>query len=171
MKPSNADIHKKIQANAPIFQGARRSDISMQIRCKMAEKGLKNVDIASRLGVSEANVSRWLRGNQNLSIDTIYQLADAVEEPLHICVGAMAPAAQEEVPSGERRTEYDVETVGNAPEGALPNCGGRAARSGNVIDISIFAQMRAQVCQNEPSKFAVARSENGVGEFEELMVK
>lgn len=169
MKPSNADIHKKIQANAPIFQGARRSDISMQIRCKMAEKGLKNVDIASRLGVSEANVSRWLRGNQNLGIDTIYQLADALEEPLHICVGAMEPAAHEEACPAERRTEYGVETAKNAPEGAFSNSGLGAKHGSNVIPI--FAQMRKQGRKVEPSKFSIACSENGIVDFEELMVK
>lgn len=89
MKPNNADIKNKIQESSLIFQEARRSDISMQIRSKMIKKGLKNIDVAARLGVSEANISRWLRGNQNLSLDTIYQLADAVEEPLNIHIGVI----------------------------------------------------------------------------------
>jgi transcriptional regulator with XRE-family HTH domain len=58
----------------------------------MIEKGLKANDIASRLGVPEAKVSRWLSGNHDIDIDTLYQITDALEEPLHISVGVMAPA-------------------------------------------------------------------------------
>ena len=172
MKPSNADIQKKIQASAPIFQGARRSDISTQIRSKMAEKGLKNVDIASRLGVSEANVSRWLRGNQNLSVDTIYQLADAVEEPLHIFVGSMVAIAQEDAPQESHRADYGVELVSKAPQDGSDFESQEGARACNVVDIAIYARMRTQVRMSENSHFAAARSESGTGAYEdELMVK
>lgn len=94
MKHHNAGIRKKILADTPVFQAARRSDVVMQVRSKMCEKGLKNIDLAERLGVSEANISRWLRGNQNLSIDTIYQLADALDEPVRIKLGLDESAVQ-----------------------------------------------------------------------------
>ena len=88
MKLSNAQVRENIQKNKKIFTVVRRADISLQFRAHMIEKGIRNVDVAERLGVSEANVSRWLKGNQNLSMDTLYMLADAIEEKLTIFVGA-----------------------------------------------------------------------------------
>lgn len=87
MTASNFDIAQDIAANAVVFRGIRRSDVIFQIRQKMVEKGIRSSDLAERIGVSEANVSRWLRGDQNIKIDTIYILADAIQEPLSIIVG------------------------------------------------------------------------------------
>ncbi len=87
MKLSNAQVRENIQKNKKIFTVVRRADISLQFRAHMVEKGIRNVDVAERLGVSEANVSRWLKGNQNLSMDTLYMLADAIEEKLTIFSG------------------------------------------------------------------------------------
>ncbi|WP_208512075.1 helix-turn-helix transcriptional regulator [Variovorax paradoxus] len=87
MKLTNTEIHNKIEKNKKIFTAIRRADIALQIRNQMIEKGVRNVDLAERLGVSEANISRWLRGNQNVSIDALYMLADALEEKLSIVLG------------------------------------------------------------------------------------
>lgn len=84
---TNFDIAQQIAEDAEVFCYARRGAPILEVRRIMALKGLKNVDIAERLGVSEANVSRWLRGDQNLKLDTIYSLADAVEERLDLCFG------------------------------------------------------------------------------------
>lgn len=170
MKPRNADIKKKIQDNAPIFQAARRSDITMQIRSKMAEKGLKNVDIAARLGVSEANISRWLRGNQNLSIDTIYQLADALEEPLYISVGTMRAAAQEDLQLENQWTDCGVESDNIVSTKAFDLVDQHIVRTNNVFDIAIYAQMRSQVRPNQMSQFSAARSENGASAHEDYLM-
>lgn len=90
---SNADIRSAVERNAKLYKALRRSDIAMQFRQFMVSKGIRNVDLAERLGVSEANVSRWLKGNQNLSLDTLYQLADALQEDLTLHVGALGGAA------------------------------------------------------------------------------
>ncbi|MCU1722399.1 helix-turn-helix domain-containing protein [Pseudomonas sp. 5P_5.1_Bac1] len=84
---NNFDISQQIAEDAEIFGFARRAAAVFEIRRIMQSKGLKNIDIAERLGVSEANISRWLRGDQNLKLDTIYSLADAVQEKLNICFG------------------------------------------------------------------------------------
>lgn len=104
MKISNLQIREKIQKNKKLFTVVRRADISLQFRAQMVEKGIRNLDIAERLGVSEANVSRWLRGNQNLSADTLYMLADAIDEKLTIFVGSRH--LEEE---GPRVDEYENE--------------------------------------------------------------
>lgn len=61
---------------------SRRADVAFLFRSLMVAADLKNVDLAIRLGVSEANVSRWLRGNQNLSLDTVHALCDALDAHL-----------------------------------------------------------------------------------------
>lgn len=83
----NFDIAQQIAEDAEVFSYARRAAPILEIRRIMALKGLKNIDVAERLGVSEANVSRWLRGDQNLKLDTIHSLADAIEERLDLCFG------------------------------------------------------------------------------------
>ncbi|CAM3724352.1 helix-turn-helix transcriptional regulator [Pseudomonas wadenswilerensis] len=84
---NNFDIAQQIAEDAELFGYARRAAPVFEIRRLMQDKGLKNIDIAERLGVSEANVSRWLRGDQNLKLDTIHSLADAVAEKLNIYFG------------------------------------------------------------------------------------
>ena len=95
MNTHNAELKKKIATNFAIFQSVRRADLAMQIRTKMLEKGLRSVDIAERLGVSEANVSRWLRGDQNLGIDTMHLFADALEVPLKITFSESSAISKE----------------------------------------------------------------------------
>ena len=87
MERKNSTIAKELAENAALWRAVRRSDPILQIRSKMREKGLKSSDLAQRIGVSEANISRWLRGDQNISIDNLYSLADAIEESLTIIFG------------------------------------------------------------------------------------
>jgi len=89
----NEAIRAEVERNAKLYSAMRRSDIALQFRQFMISKRIKNIDLASRIGVSEANVSRWLKGNQNLSLDTLYLLADALEEHLVLHVGEAAPAS------------------------------------------------------------------------------
>ena len=162
MKTRNADVQKKIFANAQIFEAARRADVSMQIRSKMAEKGLKSVDIAERVGVSEANVSRWLRGNQNLSLGTIYQLADALEEPLHIVFGPLTQADNAGVASSHRSSN-ELESVSDI-ESAAPYTAESVGTSCTVVQFATYQELRAQTQGrgHKQLKFAVARSEYGI---------
>jgi transcriptional regulator with XRE-family HTH domain len=87
MRKSNAEIAKVIQETHATFSALRRLDPVLQLRTVMRKKGFRNIDIAERLGVTEECVSRWLRGKANLQLDTLYKLADAIEEPLSVFVG------------------------------------------------------------------------------------
>lgn len=89
MKVDNHEVAARIGQSAVIWRGVRRAEPTLQIRRVMRAKSLRNIDVAERLGISEANVSRLLRGNQNLTIDTLYSLADAIDEPLTIFVGKL----------------------------------------------------------------------------------
>jgi len=84
---TNEEIARQIQDDVEIYGPAWRSAFSFDVRRVMQAKGLRNIDIAERLNVSEANVSRMLRGDQNLKIETMYLLAAAVEEKLSLCLG------------------------------------------------------------------------------------
>lgn len=88
MQKHNESVRKAVEKSKKLYTAVRRSDVVIQVRQCMVAKGIKSVDLARRIGVSEANISRWLKGSQNLGLDTLYLLADAVEEPLTITIGA-----------------------------------------------------------------------------------
>lgn len=126
MRKRNAEIREAIDRNLKLFTALRRSDIAMQLRSKMVAKGVRSIDVAERLGVSEANVSRWLKGNQNLGIDTLYSLADAIEEPLTLLVGAHELVENGCAPWTEEKADWGVS---------------RAA-SGDVVNMSDYREFR-----------------------------
>ncbi|MDD5821193.1 MAG: helix-turn-helix transcriptional regulator [Prevotella sp.] len=71
---------------------ARRSvDLSFQIVDRIHEillaKGLKQKDLASMLGKSEAEISRWMRGTHNFTIDTLISIEHALGSPILKVVG------------------------------------------------------------------------------------
>jgi transcriptional regulator with XRE-family HTH domain len=160
MRQRNTEVHKKIKYDTPIFQAVRRSDFPLQIRSKMAEKGLKNVDLAQRLGVSEANVSRWLRGNQNLSVDTMYLLADAVEEPLVIELGAQQTVRSMDADGYELLPSEALESRASAEleEVTLQEPELQCAKVVRMIDYAALRTPRGA----SQFQFARARSELGV---------
>lgn len=82
MKQANAVIRKEIDSNKEFFSSLRRSDFSHQVKGCMHRQGITLADIGERLGVSSANLSRMLNGKQNITIDNIYALADALQERL-----------------------------------------------------------------------------------------
>src|SRR5690606_10065117 len=83
----NYEIARQLKEDVEIFGPTWRSSFAFDIKRVMVSKGLKNIDIAERLEVSEANISRMLRGDQNLKLETMYMLAASVGEALNICVG------------------------------------------------------------------------------------
>jgi transcriptional regulator with XRE-family HTH domain len=88
MKDINIKGKGRVEQRRALLTPLRRSDVTLQFRAQMVAKGIKNVDLAERIGVSEANISRWLKGDQNLSLDTMYQIADAIDEELSIVLGS-----------------------------------------------------------------------------------
>jgi len=86
MAKSNAEFAAEIKEKAATWGSVRRLDPMLQLKTAMRNKNLKNVDIAERLCVSEANISRILKGRGNVTLDTLYMLADAVETELFISI-------------------------------------------------------------------------------------
>lgn len=48
----------------------------------LEEKGLKQKDLALRLGKSEAEISKWMRGTHNFTIDTLVSIEAALDAPI-----------------------------------------------------------------------------------------
>lgn len=73
-------------------------DLSFQIVDRIHEiltdKGLKQKDLASMLGKKEAEISKWMRGTHNFTIETLSSIEEALGEPiLEVCHnGAFANA-------------------------------------------------------------------------------
>ena len=74
----------------------RRQRVSPEIRQSVAlsfrivdrihqilnEKGLKQKDLAQRLGKSEAEISKWMRGTHNFTISTLVAIENALGAPI-----------------------------------------------------------------------------------------
>ena len=64
-------------------------DLSFQIVDRihqiLEEKGLRQKDLAELLGKSEAEISKWMRGTHNFTIDTLVSIETALNAPiLHV---------------------------------------------------------------------------------------
>lgn len=76
--------------------GARRAIVSPEVRRRvdltllivdrihsiLEEKGLKQKDLASMLGKKESEISKWMRGTHNITIDTITSIENALGTPI-----------------------------------------------------------------------------------------
>ena len=61
----------------------RRVDLSFlivdRIHNILEEKGLKQKDLANMLGKKESEISKWMRGTHNFTIDTITSIENALD--------------------------------------------------------------------------------------------
>lgn len=87
MSPNNEIVAEEVAERKGLWAGVRRAEPIQQVRKLMRQNQLLNRDMAIRMGISEAGISRLLNGNQNIQIDTLYMLADALGAPLSIDFG------------------------------------------------------------------------------------
>jgi transcriptional regulator with XRE-family HTH domain len=87
MSRNNEIVAEEVAERKGLWAAVRRAEPIQQVRRLMRQKELLNKDMAQRMGISEAGISRLLNGNQNIQIDTLFMLADALEEPLSIEIG------------------------------------------------------------------------------------
>lgn len=69
----NPDIRKSVALSFRIVD---------RIHEILEEKGLKQKDLAERLGKSEAEISKWMRGTHNFTIDTLSSIELALDAPI-----------------------------------------------------------------------------------------
>ena len=81
--------------------GARRAIVSPEVRRRvdltllivdrihsiLEEKGLKQKDLANMLGKNESEISKWMRGTHNFTIDTISSIENVLGIPILQVVG------------------------------------------------------------------------------------
>lgn len=64
----------------------RRVDLSFliidRIHSILEERGLRQKDLADMLGKKESEISKWMRGTHNFTIDTISTIEKALGQPI-----------------------------------------------------------------------------------------
>lgn len=64
----------------------RRVDLSFlivdRIHYVLEQRGLRQKDLASMLNKKESEISKWMRGTHNFTIETIAQIEKALGEPI-----------------------------------------------------------------------------------------
>ena len=53
-----------------------------RIHESLERKGLRQKDLAMRLGKKEPEISKWMRGTHNFTIDTLISIENALGEPI-----------------------------------------------------------------------------------------
>ena len=80
MKRSRIFEDRRKRVNPEIRQSVALSfSIVDRIHDILQEKGLKQKDLALRLGKSEAEISKWMRGTHNFTIDTLVSIEEALD--------------------------------------------------------------------------------------------
>jgi len=87
MKRSSILEARRKKVNPEIRQMVNRSfEIVDRIHEILAAKGMKQKDLAELLGKKEAEISKWMRGTHNFTLDTIASIEDALKAPiLSVC--------------------------------------------------------------------------------------
>ena len=69
----------------------RRIDLSFlivdRIHTVLEQRGLRQKDLASMLDKKESEISKWMRGTHNFTIETISQIEKVLGEPILQVVG------------------------------------------------------------------------------------
>ena len=76
-------------------EARRMIDLSFRIVDRiheiLEEKGLKQKDLALRLGKNESEISKWMRGTHNFTIDTLVSIENVLGEPIiEVCYSQAA---------------------------------------------------------------------------------
>ncbi|MCX4369943.1 MAG: helix-turn-helix transcriptional regulator [Duncaniella sp.] len=59
-----------------------------RIHAILQERGLKQKDLANMLNKKESEISKWMRGTHNFTIETISSIEEALGTPILQVVGA-----------------------------------------------------------------------------------
>ena len=83
MRRSSILENRRRQVNPEIREAV---DLSFQIVDRiheiLTEKGLRQKDLATLLGKKEAEISKWMRGTHNFTIDTLVTIERALQAPI-----------------------------------------------------------------------------------------
>lgn len=143
MAKSNKLIANEVLEKKELWGPLRKALPIQQIRRIMRAKNILNKDLAERLGVTEASVSRMLKGQQNLQLETLYQLADAIEEKLELKIGSSVPS---DVKSSAESTKTTVDLFTSDINKVVDMSKYRATRAATRTVSRISASFQERAC-------------------------
>lgn len=65
--------------------------VNIIIRQTRESRGISQAELGRRLGVAQSNVARWESGRDNIKVDTLQRIADALEVSLAVIFSAPPP--------------------------------------------------------------------------------
>ena len=83
MKQNNIIDRRRAHVNPEVRERVALSfQIVDRIHEILTERNLRQKDLALMLGKSEAEISKWMRGTHNFTIDTIVSIEEALNAPV-----------------------------------------------------------------------------------------
>ena len=83
MRRSSILENRRKQVNPEVRESVALSfQIVDRIHEILKEKGMKQKDLAVLLGKKEAEISKWMRGTHNFTIDTLVTIERALNAPI-----------------------------------------------------------------------------------------
>ena len=83
MKRSSIIEERRRKVNPEVRRMVNLSfDIADRIHDILKEKGLSQKDLAFRLGKKESEISKWMQGTHNFTIETLVSIENALDEPI-----------------------------------------------------------------------------------------
>jgi transcriptional regulator with XRE-family HTH domain len=77
-------LKKRLSSTWQGKAGKSKMDFAFRVHDLMADAGINNAQLSEKMGTSAAYVTKVLRGEQNLSIDSIHKIAHALEAQVTI---------------------------------------------------------------------------------------
>ena len=111
-----------------------KMDFAFQMTDLMKAKCISNKTLADKLKTSAAYITKVLRGDQNLSIEGIYKIADALDADVHL---KMVDKHSQSLHTLNARTGQWIESISNQKSHGSRNINLRP--KGRVIDLREFA--------------------------------
>lgn len=127
-------LKDKIRSTWQGKAGNAKMSFAFQITDLMKAKNISNKALADKLKTSSAYITKVLRGDQNLSIESIYKIADALEADVHL---KMVDKNNQSLHTLNARTGQWIESISSQKSHISKNIDFR--HKGCVIDIREFA--------------------------------
>lgn len=100
-----SELFRSIEKSPSYWMQVALLEFLQSLDALRVSKGLSNKELAHLVGVSPPTLSRWLNGNENLTISTMCRLATALEAAVHIHVADNTQKGRWQVEPGKAKGE------------------------------------------------------------------
>lgn len=126
------DLFRSVEKSPSYWMQVALLEFLQSLAAMRATRGdLSKKDLAKLVGVSPPTLSRWLNGNENITISTMCRLATALGAAVHIHVADNKEKGRWRAEPGEVRASDARDDKGVAAESLEP-------LPANVVDISAY---------------------------------